>query len=303
MDLNLRKAIMQNMSGNNEDQIRHTIEDAIESGEEKMLPGLGVLFELAWKKTSQEEQEQLLAWRGAHTWVMTGYRADADPSIFPDATVSGAYILDPWYPRVSQTWGPGVKPHSRLSIAQLGKDWVEWRRSANRPGLTGRWAMVGGLLGFLLAYGGTRILVALGPAAIPRLDEIHTSTNVLLFTSAVVVGAALLVALVPAVRVAAGRSIHALRDGGRSATVGRDRHRVRKGLVILQVALTLVVLVGSGLMVRSFQQLRAVDPGFRPEGIATFGLFPPPSRYPDSESSARFLDRLLEQLESLPGLL
>jgi small acid-soluble spore protein I (minor) len=62
MDLNLRKAIMQNMSGNNEDQIRHTIEDAIESGEEKMLPGLGVLFELAWKKTSREEQEQLLSY-------------------------------------------------------------------------------------------------------------------------------------------------------------------------------------------------------------------------------------------------
>jgi hypothetical protein len=65
----------------------------------------------------------MFPWWGAHTWVMTGYRADADPTVFPDATVSGAYILDPWYPRVSSIWGPSDPPGNFEDLAELERNW------------------------------------------------------------------------------------------------------------------------------------------------------------------------------------
>jgi len=84
----------------------------------------------------------LLVWRGAHAWVMTGFEATGDPLTDSNAKVTHVWILDAWYPRTSRTWGPGVAPHTKMTLATLGKDWVEWRRSSNRPGLTGRWAMI-----------------------------------------------------------------------------------------------------------------------------------------------------------------
>jgi hypothetical protein len=84
----------------------------------------------------------LLVWRGAHAWVVSGFEATGDPLFDPTAKVTHLYILDPYYPRVSKTWGAGPAPHSKLTLKKLGEDWVQWRRSSNRPGLTGRWAMI-----------------------------------------------------------------------------------------------------------------------------------------------------------------
>jgi hypothetical protein len=84
----------------------------------------------------------LLVWRGAHAWVVSGFEATGDPLFDPEAEVTHLYILDPYYPRVSKTWGAGPAPHTKLTLAKLGEDWVQWRRSSNRPGLTGRWAMI-----------------------------------------------------------------------------------------------------------------------------------------------------------------
>ena len=70
----------------------------------------------------------LLAWRGAHTWVMTGFRADADPAVFPDATVAGAYIVDPWYPRVSSIWGPSDPPGTFQDGAEMARNYLAWKR-------------------------------------------------------------------------------------------------------------------------------------------------------------------------------
>jgi hypothetical protein len=70
----------------------------------------------------------LLAWRGAHTWVMTGYRADGDPTVFSDAKVSGAYILDPWYPRVSSIWGPSDPPAAFQDGAEMVRNFLPWKR-------------------------------------------------------------------------------------------------------------------------------------------------------------------------------
>jgi hypothetical protein len=70
----------------------------------------------------------LLAWRGAHVWVMTGYRADGDPSVFPDAVVTGAYILDPWYPDVSSIWGPSDPPGAFQDMAEMERNYLPWKR-------------------------------------------------------------------------------------------------------------------------------------------------------------------------------
>lgn len=70
----------------------------------------------------------LLAWRGAHTWVMTGFRADADPAIFRDATVEGAYVLDPWYPWVSSIWGPSDPPGTFQDAAEMERNYLRWKR-------------------------------------------------------------------------------------------------------------------------------------------------------------------------------
>ena len=70
----------------------------------------------------------LLAWRGAHAWVMSGYRADADPRLFPDATVSGAYVLDAWYPRVSSIWGPSDPPGTFQDEAEMVRNFLPWKR-------------------------------------------------------------------------------------------------------------------------------------------------------------------------------
>lgn len=163
-------------------------------------------------------------------------------------------------------------------------------------------SIAGGALGVLLAWLGTRVLVAVAPASVPRLGEIGLNTSVLLFTLGVSLAAGLFFGLFPAFRVGSRRTLLALRDGGRGSTIGRDRHRARGALVVGQVALALVLLVGSGLMVRSFQRLRAVDPGFRTEGLMTFRLSPPPNRYPDTEDTARFYDELLGRLRALPGV-
>lgn len=85
----------------------------------------------------------LLAWRGAHTWVMTGYRADADPAVFADATVTGGYILDPWYPRVSSIWGPSDPPGAFQDAAEMQRNYLPWERPEGRyPGRDGKFIAV-----------------------------------------------------------------------------------------------------------------------------------------------------------------
>ncbi len=85
----------------------------------------------------------LLAWRGAHTWVMTGFRADADPAIFADATVTGTYILDPWYPRVSSIWGRSDPPGTFQDAAEMLRNYLKWRRpEGHYPDRDGRYVAV-----------------------------------------------------------------------------------------------------------------------------------------------------------------
>jgi putative ABC transport system permease protein len=163
-------------------------------------------------------------------------------------------------------------------------------------------AVVGGALGLVLAYVGIHALRALGPTSIPRLAGVGIDRTVFSYTAGVSILVGLVVAIVPAARTNPSRLRHALADGGRGGTVGRDRHLVRGVLVVAEVALALVLLIGSGLMVRTFQELRSVDPGFDSAGVVTFTLTLPPTRYPDGESEARFFEDLLDRVRALPGV-
>jgi hypothetical protein len=85
----------------------------------------------------------LLAWRGAHTWVMTGYRADADPKLFPDAVIEGAYIQDPWYPWVSSIWGPSDPPGTFQDLAEMKRNFLPWKRPEGQyPDRDGKWIVL-----------------------------------------------------------------------------------------------------------------------------------------------------------------
>jgi len=163
-------------------------------------------------------------------------------------------------------------------------------------------ALAGGVLGIVLAWIGTRTLVAAAPPVIPRLDEIGVSGAALGFTLAISVLAGLLFGLVPALRTGGGRMLRALRDGGRGGVGGRGQHRLRKVLVVGQIALALVLLVGSGLMVRTFQELRSIDPGFNPSDAITFRVSPAPVKYQRPEAIVAFYDDLLGQIRDLPGV-
>jgi putative ABC transport system permease protein len=163
-------------------------------------------------------------------------------------------------------------------------------------------ALLGGAAGVLLAYVGTNALVAIGPRSVPRLDEIDIDGASLAFTAAAAMLAGLLFGVLPALASGSRKAMGALRDGGRNATLGRARHRTRNALVITQVALAFALVIGSGLMVRSFEALRSVDPGFFADGVLTFNVRPLPTKYDGPEALARFYDGLLERLEAVPGV-
>jgi len=163
-------------------------------------------------------------------------------------------------------------------------------------------AVGGGALGLVLAYFGVQGLLRLAPVAIPRADEIGIDGSVLLFTAAVAVGSGLLFGLFPVLGYERGDVSQGLKDGGRGSTTGRERHRVRSSLVVAQVALALVLLVGSGLMIRSFVAMRGIDPGFVSEDRLTFRVSLPSAEYPDAQTSTQFHRSLQEQLSAIPGV-
>lgn len=101
------------------------------------------LHDAAVAISTTEAPAILLAWRGAHTWVMTGYRADADPRLFPDAVISGTYILDPWYPSISSIWGPSDPPGTFQDKAEMERNFLPWKRPEGKyPDRDGRFIVL-----------------------------------------------------------------------------------------------------------------------------------------------------------------
>jgi predicted permease len=162
--------------------------------------------------------------------------------------------------------------------------------------------LAGGVLGVAVARAGLALLLWLAPDGLPRLNEIEINGVVLLFTLAISIVAGLLFGIIPVIRFGEP-SVTALKEGGRSASDGPTRHRARNTLVVAEIALALVLLVVSGLMIRSFQALRAVDPGFRnPEQVQTFRIAVPETVAADTDQVVRMHQQIAEQLARVPGV-
>lgn len=164
-------------------------------------------------------------------------------------------------------------------------------------------AAAAGALGLLLAAAGLRLLIKLEPLGLPRLKEIGIDGRVLLFTAAVAVLSSLLAGLLPALRslLKADLALE-LKTGGTRSTSSQAQRRMRQFLVGLQVGLVLVLLTGSGLMLRSFLRLSHLDPGFATKDVLTFQLSLPEKDFPDDVAAAALLDRIAERLAALPGV-
>jgi putative ABC transport system permease protein len=164
--------------------------------------------------------------------------------------------------------------------------------------------LIGSVLGLGLAYGGLRVLLALAPD-LPRIHEIGINIPVLLFTLALAVFTGLLIGLIPVFKYAGGQLHTGLREGGRALSQSRERHRARNALVVVQVALALVLLICSGLMIRTFRALERVSPGFTdPNTLQTFRISIPDTEIPDKDRDriVYLVQDMLNKLEALPGV-
>jgi putative ABC transport system permease protein len=185
--------------------------------------------------------------------------------------------------------------------AALGAGWGRIAREMLLESLT--LGVMGGVLGLGLAYSSIRILVTSGPATLPRLGEIGIDSLVLAFSLAVSLLAGLLFGLIPVLKYAGPHLATALRGSGRTMSQSREGHRARNTLVVVQVALALVLLVGSGLMIRTFQALRGVQPGFtRPAEVQLLRIAIPQAHVKEPERVMRLQNEMMDRLAAIPGV-
>jgi putative ABC transport system permease protein len=161
---------------------------------------------------------------------------------------------------------------------------------------------LGGALGLVLAELGVQALLVLGPANLPRLNEIHIDSWVLIFTILVSVVTGLLFGLVPAFKASALDLNQPLKEGGWSTGEGIRRNRLRRALLVTEVALAMVLLVGAGLMVQSLARLEEVNPGFDPEHLLTLQMTLAGPEYPKEQQQAAFFHQVLARIRTLPAV-
>src|SRR5438552_408037 len=161
---------------------------------------------------------------------------------------------------------------------------------------------LGGAVGLLLALWGVYLLVAFGPADLPRAREVALDGRVLTFTLAVSLLTRIIFGLVPALQASRLDLNEALKESGRSATGSAGHRRMRSLLVVSEIALSLVLLVGAGLLMRSFLKLQAVNPGFNPNSVLTMKVSLRGPNYQKAEPIIAFHDQLLNQIKALPGV-
>jgi putative ABC transport system permease protein len=162
-------------------------------------------------------------------------------------------------------------------------------------------AVAGTVLGLVLAWQGIRVIKALSPANLPRIESVSLDGRAFAFAAAVAVVAAILFGLAPALRAVRGNLADGLRDRG-TDTGGARGNKLRTVLVVSEVTLSLVLLIGAGLMVRSFAAIQKVDPGFDAKNVVTFNAPIPFLKYLTSQLRATFVNQLGDRLAAIPGV-
>jgi predicted permease len=163
-------------------------------------------------------------------------------------------------------------------------------------------ASLGGLTGVVLSYWGLKALVAMAPAGTPRLNEVAIDGTVLAVSAGLTILTGLLFGLMPALEVARANHTPALNDGGRGAAAGSSGNRLRKVLVVAEMAIALMLLVGGGLLIRSFAGMQRADLGFEPAGVTSAFVQVPANRFPTPADAIAFNDRMLERISAVPGV-
>jgi predicted permease len=163
-------------------------------------------------------------------------------------------------------------------------------------------ALAGAIGGSLVAVAGVKVLIALLPADFPRAQGIHLDATVFAFTLAVALAAGLLFGFAPALQASRTSPNEALREGSRGSTGGRRHLRLRSILVVSEIALASALLIGAGLLLRSFVNIMRSDPGFRAEHVLTASIAIPAVHYKDGPDIARFYNQLVANLAAIPGV-
>ncbi|HTW45248.1 MAG TPA: ABC transporter permease [Acidobacteriaceae bacterium] len=165
-------------------------------------------------------------------------------------------------------------------------------------------SLAGSALGLALAYGGLKLLVGMAPD-LPRVQDIGINVPVLLFTLGLAIATGVLIGLIPVFKFVGGQLNAGLREGGRALSQSRERHRARSTLVVAQVALALVLLICSGLMIRTFRALEEVNPGFtNPNALQTFRIDIPDTQIPDKDRDKliQMEQAMMDKIAALPGV-
>src|SRR5262249_42659053 len=186
-----------------------------------------------------------------------------------------------------------------IGAARGGGSWRIGRQLLTENALLG---LLGGCGGLLLAFWGIELLRRIGPRNFPRLREVGIDWPVLGFTLGISLLTALLAGIAPILEAKRHHLHESLKDGARSGVSGLRQNRARGLLVIAEVALSLILLVGAGLLLQSFVRLQRADPGFQAQNTLTFRVPLSGRRYPEQSQRVAFIDHLIERVRSLPGV-
>jgi predicted permease len=163
-------------------------------------------------------------------------------------------------------------------------------------------SLLGAVFGLALAFWGLKALLAANPASVPRASEITLDPVVLAFTAGVALLTGLIFGLAPLLHMGEQAVSLSIKEGGVRATAGAGRNRVRRGLVVAEIALAVMLVIGAGLLIRTFRNLTSVDAGFNVANRTTFGIVLPQATYPDSQRVVQVVTDLARKLDELPGV-
>lgn len=193
-----------------------------------------------------------------------------------------------------------ARQHELAIRAALGAGWRDLARELLAESVA--LGFLGGVLGLGLAAAAIQALIAVAPAHLPRLNEISIDGSAVLFTFIAALLSGLLLGFIPAFKYALPQIASGLRGGGRTSSQTRESHRARGVLLVVQVALAVILLVGAGLMIRTFQALRHVDPGFNPDDALTIRLSIPATQVQDGVAVTRMEQAILDRIREIPGV-